>query len=156
MDERPQADGEPEEDRAAAWVSFPVAHPEKARHDERERRQRFRHDQGGVGDQPRVKSAQQPGRAGAPWRELVARETMGDDRQERADDGAEDGGYVRSVAEETVGPGQEAAVSDRPMAPRMPSADPIRIAEAGRDAPRAEVVVVAVPHRLARPGDGDV
>ena len=42
------------------------------------------------------------------------------------------------------------------MAPGMKAADAVRIAVAGSDASRSEVVVVPVPHGLARPRDSHV
>ncbi len=156
MHERAQADDETEERRAEHRIRGAVPHPRPTGHDDCERRQRLGHHERRGRDETRVRGHESARDARTNDRELVACEAVGENGEERADASIEDRRDVRSRAEHAVGRSEQPAVADRPVAPGMPNLDAVGIAEARGDASRAEVVVVSVPHGLARPRDGHV
>ncbi len=87
-------------------------------------------------------------------------ECPGGDRQRRSDERVGDRRDRVACAEHPIERGEERAVSDRVMAPRVPEKDAphapvIRVAETSGDAERPEVVVVPVPDGLSGQRKGD-
>src|SRR5205814_9305691 len=117
-----------------------AASPYPTGDDEHEGRHLLGHQQRRISDQPRIKGAENAGPARTRSRELVTREPVGKHRQDSTDDGVEDGGDMRPRAENQIDCCEQTAVADRPMAPRMPAIDTVRVAEAGGDAASSLVV----------------
>lgn len=100
-----------------------------------------------------MKRGHEPREASPRARKTGARGKPRGDRQARSGDGVDRVGDGELLAEDPVKEAQERAVAHRVVAPGMPHRVPgdhhvVRVAEAGGDASRAELVVVPVPHGL--------
>ena len=156
MNQRSQSEDHAKKRSANPLATLSVVHPDPPCEHHGESRERLAHHQSGVHDEAWIERGDEPRETCSCGRELVASEPMNEERHQCTGNGIEHRGDVRARAENSVNRGKRAAVAHGPVAPRMPSDGAVGIAEPGGNAPRPEVVVVPVPHRFARPRDGDV
>src|SRR5258708_20622784 len=102
MNERTESDHESEEGGAESRMLSAMSNPQPPRDDERKRRNGLGHDERRVDDESWIQRAKEPRRSRAILGKLVARQPMGEHRQEGARHGVEGRGDVRAVAERLV------------------------------------------------------